>query len=204
MAFRRRKIFKRRRVFRRKAFKRFARRVYKAVTYKAEKKILDTTATDVAINTTGYLICLNQVVQQASKIGRIGNKIKERYLKLKLSIVQNSAQLFSDRYRIAILRGRTAGLALGDCPTSTITQPFDIDKWHILRDNMYTLGNSSNDGQNIKQHSWTVRLGGKEVIYNDGVSVSPITNPLYLFVWCGSPGVDPAMTYDALYTFTDL
>lgn len=151
MAFRRRKrYFRRRRTFRKKAFKRFARRVYKAVTYKAEKKILGITVTDQPINTSGYLLLLNQVTQGVLKNTRIGNRIKERYLKIKISIVQNVAQLFSDRYRIAIVRGRTSGLALGDAPISTLTQPWDVDKWHVIRDNMFTLGNSSNNGDNIK------------------------------------------------------
>jgi hypothetical protein len=205
MVFKRRKrYFRKRRVFRKKAFKRFARRVYKAVTYKAEKKILGITVTAQAINNSGYLLLLNQVTQGVQKNQRIGNKIKERFLKIKMSIAQNTANLFSDRYRLAIVRGRTSGLAIGDAPISTLTQPWDIDKWHVLRDSMFTLGNSSNDGNNIRNHDWTVRLGGREIMYNDSVSVSPVTNPLYLFIWCGSPGVDPTMDFDALYTYTDV
>lgn len=178
--------FKRRVTFRKKSFKRFAKRVNKAVCYKAEKKYVDF-GFENAIGNSGILVNLTEIITNGSQIqNRIGNKIKLRYLKIKFSLDSANEDLFFGRF--AILRGRTAGLTGADVPTGdgAYIQFFDIEKFEIVWERTFNLGDTDINGRNKTFFNKTLRIF-KEIMFNTGVVapavLSPVTNPYFLYYW---------------------
>lgn len=182
--FRRRKIFKRKGFFRktRQTFKRFVRRVKKATTAIAEKKYRDF-GINATVGINGLLIPITNAIPSGVNVGeRIGNKIRVRYFTWRLSLFSNNEDVLY--IRIALLRGRTAGLAIGDLPfgSGALTTYIDIEKWEVLNDSVFNLGDSDTDGKNKRFYKGVKKIF-KDVTFDNASTGTGTVNPYYLYIW---------------------
>lgn len=182
--FRRRKFFRRRKTGynRRRTFKRFVKKVRKATTAFAEKKYRDF-GINAAVSTTGVLLGLTNAIPTGNSNGeRIGNKIRSRYCTWRLSLFSTNEDLTF--IRVALLRGRTAGLTIGDLPSGTSAEStmIDIEKWEVISDKVFSLGDSDTDGRNKVFYRRTIKMF-KDITYDSNVTGTGITNPYFMWIW---------------------
>lgn len=182
--FRRRKFFRKKRTYsnRKRTFRRFVKKVKKATTAIAEKKYRDFTINQ-AVGVSGLLLNLTNTIPSGVNWNeRIGNKIRVRYVTWRLSLFSNNEDLIF--IRVALVRGRTAALAIGDLPIGAGSEGtfIDIEKWEVLSDAVFTLGDSDTDGRNKKFYRFTKKIF-KDVTFDSNVTGTGISNPLYLYLW---------------------
>ncbi|QDJ95242.1 capsid protein [Capybara virus 18_cap1_371] len=210
MAARRyRRRYKRRRVVRKRAFKSFAKKVYRAVRYKSEKKqVLRATANaGISIQSSGVLDHVNRVDQGAGKDQRIGNKIRGRFLKFKMILSNNTVA--GTVVRVSIVRGRTSNLAIGDAPTNNLVQLWDIDKWQVLYDRNVGLNDMVSynpDTVGVRNYIWEKSFRVPwEQLFDGSSGISQTTNPVFLFLAANDSVLpSPVAYYSYAFSFTDI
>lgn len=174
------KIYKRKRTYRRKMT--FQKRVRKTVYRMADKKYQDV-AISQEVGVSGYYFNLTSAIDSGSGNNqRIGNKINLRYVCLRLNLnSQNEDGIFM---RVAVVRQRSAGLNLAALPTGSNADSafIDIERFEILGDTVYSLGDADANGMNKKFYKRTFRIM-KQLIYDDNIGTNQITNQIGLFLW---------------------
>lgn len=205
-----RRNFKRRRGGRRGGYKRFVRKVRSAMSTAMEKKYFDTELASITVQTGGVLIQTSAIwgIPNGHTAGvtqiqcRTGNKVRLRYLKLNLSFFANGIN--NCKFRMAVIRGRTAGLGLGDCPLSSENAFWDIDKWHVYTDRVWELGSSDANGMDQVTIRQTYKIF-KEAQYDTAVNTTGTTNPVYVFLWANDAVIpSPIAAGFCRQTFSDL
>lgn len=167
-----------------------------------EKKYTDQPLGSTAITNTGTLYEWTNIAGGAGYNVRVGNKIRIRYLRLACAI--NSNGVNGIYMRVSVVRARTKGLVIGDCPTFDQNQFWDVDKWHVMYDKVYSLGNSDVDGRDRYNIHRTFKVF-KDCQYDSAVSTSVVTNPMYLFFWSNDTiAPSPYITGYIRTTFSDL
>lgn len=176
---------RKRKTFRRRGYKKWASKVYKAVASKAEKKWADFIIT-ASVSTGGVITEVTQgIINGTGQENRIGHVIHLRYLRNRFILTSNGEDLLF--VRIALLRGRAAALGLSDVPTgaNAIREQFDIDKWDVLWDHTYNLGDADTDGRNKAMMIKTTKIMRKVVWdRNQTTGTFPaVVNPIYFYSW---------------------
>lgn len=87
-------------------------------------------------------------------------------------------------FRIALLRGRSSGLTITAVPSlaGALTQFIDTERFEIISDVTYSLGDLDTNGMNKRFHRRTHRVM-KTVIFDNGNTDQVITNPYFYWIW---------------------
>lgn len=187
--------------------KRFVRRVNSAVRAVAEKKtvlIYFVDATAVQAGTDALFPCLNgNIATGTTRETRIGNKIFGRYLKIRLAFSSNAVNNII--VRISLVRGRTAqgSLTVANTPTGSITQFWDIEKFHVVLDTFITLNGADDSGNTEFVWNRTFKIM-KQMVFDDSTANTLITNPYFLYITSNDSVLpSPIVTARVLFTFND-
>lgn len=208
---RRRSIYKRKLAFGKGLVRgtRRVRRFGRMLSRFSESKV----KTDVfnnSVQTSGLSISIPSITQGTGRTQRVGNKIFIRYMKIKGYINENKSN--TGLIRMALVWPRRIDVAIGDFPTSSYTQPFDLDKFTIIWDKYVPLASAYNLGTgagvenqgtlSVRPVTVTVPIM-KSYVYDDNANYPQQPLP-FLFLW-SADSIAPSPFFDAstTVTFTD-
>lgn len=188
----------------RRGFRSFTRRLKRGLNSVAEKKYMYRDVGNTSVQNAGLLINVNDIAQGSTKYTRVGNKVQSRFLKVRMSVFANTVNQTVCRF--AVIRGRTYGLTVGDCPTNDAWQMFDTDKWEVIYDKLFSFfyDNSVTYTPWAKHFTLTFNLKKYSLVFND-TNTPPVTNPIYVYVWANDSVLpSPFIQGSYVYTFTDV
>jgi len=191
-------------------FKTFARRVYKAVIYKAEKKQFFISSPNeglsVQSDSDSQFILMNPINQGVGSDGRVGNKVRCRWMKIRMLLTNNTVR--TQGMRLCIVRGRTSDLTVGDAPTTNLWQIWDKEKFDVIWDKTITFNanyeNLTGEQAMLRSINKSIRIN-REVLYDSADGASIKTNPIYLFATANDTVYpSPILWFQCAFSFTDI
>lgn len=185
-------------------------RTTKMMATMQEKKRLSI-QTSTTLDNAGQIYTLSYPIKGTGQNQRIGEKIFARYWNQRI-VLKNIAGTGASMVRIAVVgwRNDRTQPAIGDFPTNSMAQQFDLDKFIVVSDQSYSIGGFAS--------STTINSGAPSTIFwkrslklfknlnFDSANANPNENVYYIFLWSDNlvaTAQKISLETDANFTYTD-